>query len=952
MVNLLSQGPVGSLPLSESSETSQPLGRVSPEKKTTPPCWERHSVAAKQHLGRSPAIRAGRMPLFRRIPSHASSARSGVCPTEIVRRLRVGTPFARARRIVASHNGNSMPAPLHNWTSRDVITTTLVVVVVGLGFWLAYHVAYALALFFIALVLASAIRGPVAGLQWLGFSRTLAAMTTHLIVLALLVAVGVLALPQLVDQTVGLLEILPENYELLRLQLLASSSHSLQAVGQVLPRQPWRDLLHGSQDRPSEFIPALSQLLFVGLGFLFALLALFLLSFHWCMAGDRTIHSMLQLLPAGRRQAVADCLDDIQHKLGAFVRGQLVLCVAVGAMAYVAYLAIGVPFPALLAVVAGMLEAVPILGPIVATVPAVIVGASQGWQTVVWVIVANIVIAQIESYLLVPSIMNRSVGVHPIVSIGAIAAMVALLGPIGGVLAIPSAAVVQTLLNRLVFRRGPPPESELQDDRGPVAVLRYRGQELLYDLRALAIEQPAGNDDGDGAISSDEVLMQSELVVDDVLECVRKLSAETSATNHTSSELDRTHPTPVQAARVAVLAGMTLVVLAVLWAFRSAVALLVMAIVLSWAMRPLQTRLPSRRLVRVPAIFAMYLGLLVIPAMAGYYVVPRVAADMEQAVRQLAKLHQELPKRWADGTTLLQFAADRIARMDGTFADEPGDHTVALFDGALGWGGAFSRATINVLFVLFLAGYWSADGDRFRRLWLSLLSGWRRRQTFHAWQEVESEVGAYVRRELLLGLLAATTIGFALGALGFPFATAIALITLAAWFVPWLGVAMVLLSVWVAVGINSLTLTPVAAIAQGIIGSGMVLVVHALLITFLRPRILQRTHVHSLWILVTAVSLIILLGWWGVLLAPPVAAAGEAAFRSFREALSHYREAPSGDLAAARARLHELCARMSQGSWAEDAPIQTAIQRVESLLTQAEPCATRTDDSSRAERRA
>ncbi|MDZ7618302.1 MAG: AI-2E family transporter [Patescibacteria group bacterium] len=841
-----------------------------------------------------------------------------------------------------------MASRLRTWTARDVVTTTLVVAAVGLGFWLAYHVVFALALLFIALVLATAMRNAVAGLEWLGFPRTLAAMTAHLTVLALLVAVAVVALPRLVDQTVGLLEVLPDHYESLRFQLVASSSHVLQAVGRVLPKQPWRDLFEGAQERPSEFLPAWSQLLFPGLALLFSLLATFLLSFHWCIAGEKTTHSLLFLLPAGRRQEVADCLGDIQHKLGAFVQGQLVLCGTVGTMAYVAYLAIGVPFAAVLAVVAGALEAVPVIGPIVATVPAVIVAAPQGWQTVLWVIAANVVIAQIESYLLVPSIMNRSVGVHPIVSIAAIAAMLALMGPIGGVLAIPSAAVVQTLLNRLVFRRAPKPDARVQNDRNPAAVVRYRGEELLHDVRTLAIDPPVCS--GTSAISADEILEQSELVVEEVLEDLHARSQQTpSSASGNSSETGATHSTAAQVARIAMVAGATLAMLTVLWAFRSAVALLIMAIVLSWAMRPFQARLPSRRLIRLPAIFAMYLGLLVVPAVAGYYVVPLIAANMEQAVRQLAKLHQELPRRWAEGTTLQQIAATRIARMDGTLADEPAGHTVALFDGALGWGGTLSVMSINLLFVLFLAGYWSVDGDRFRRLWLSLLSGWRRRQATRAWQEVELEVGAFVRRELLLALLAAAGVGFSLGAIGFPFATALALITLAAWFVPWLGVALALLAVWVAVGINSLVLTPVAALAQGLIGSAVVLAVHAVLSTFVRPRILQRTHVHAMWIVVMAVSLVVLLGWWGLLLAPPVAVASQAAFRSFRHTLSHVDDALPGDLANARARFNKLCARVIESDWAENAPIKTAIQRVDTLLTEAEDLHASTDHSSPAD---
>jgi hypothetical protein len=85
---------------------------------------------------------------------------------------------------------------------------------------------------------------------------------------------------------------LPERYESLRLQLLASSSHVLQAVGQVLPIQPWADLLDGSREQPSESVPALSRLVFPGLALLFSLLATILLSFHWCIAGEKTIAAL------------------------------------------------------------------------------------------------------------------------------------------------------------------------------------------------------------------------------------------------------------------------------------------------------------------------------------------------------------------------------------------------------------------------------------------------------------------------------------------------------------------------------------------------------------------------------------------------------------------------------------------------------------------------------------
>jgi hypothetical protein len=334
---------------------------------------------------------------------------------------------------------------------------------------------------------------------------------------------------------------------------------------------------------------------------------------------------------------------------------------------------------------------------------------------------------------------------------------------------------------------------------------RQRGQELLHDLRALAIEQPVGNDAGDGAISSDEIFLKSELVVDDVLAYVRKQSQEApSSTNPTSNETGTTHPTPAQAARIAVLAGTTLSVLAALWAFRNAVALLIMAIVLSWAMRPLQAGLSSRRLVRVPAIFAMYLGLLVVPAVAGYFVVPLIAANMEQAIRQLAKLHQELPKRWAEGTTL---PTDR-RQPDRTDGRHLGGRARRPYRGAIRLGRGLGRDIV-----------WHEHQHALRDLPGGVLE--RRRRSVPApvvvaplWLATPASASCLARgrvggRRLYPPGSPAESSGCngrgrLVGRHRIPFATALALLTLAAWFVPWLGVALVLLSVWVAVGINYL----------------------------------------------------------------------------------------------------------------------------------------------------
>jgi hypothetical protein len=128
---------------------------------------------------------------------------------------------------------------------------------------------------------------------------------------------------------------------------------------------------------------------------------------------------------------------------------------------------------------------VPVIGPIVATIPAAIFALTLGPAAVVWVIVASMVIASIESYLLVPRIMNRSVGLHPVITLLAVTALFALLGPIGGVLAVPLAAIAQLIFKRFVLPPRPIVEDRKSERRDQQGVLAYRAAALFQDLHAV-----------------------------------------------------------------------------------------------------------------------------------------------------------------------------------------------------------------------------------------------------------------------------------------------------------------------------------------------------------------------------------------------------------------------------------------------------------------------------------
>jgi predicted PurR-regulated permease PerM len=204
--------------------------------------------------------------------------------------------------------------------------------------------------------------------------------------------------------------------------------------------------------------------------------------FYWTIYGPRTIQSIVNLLPKQNRESIFEIITAIETKLGYFIAGQGVLCLAIGILAMVAYLIIGLPNTLVLALVAGVMEAVPMVGPILGAIPAAVIALSIAPSKLIWVVVATLIIQQLENQLLVPRVMKKAVGVNPFVSLLSIFAFSSIFGIAGALMAIPIAAIIQLILDRFVFnpdRLEPEPAS----GRDIVSRLRYEAQTLAKGLR-------------------------------------------------------------------------------------------------------------------------------------------------------------------------------------------------------------------------------------------------------------------------------------------------------------------------------------------------------------------------------------------------------------------------------------------------------------------------------------
>jgi predicted PurR-regulated permease PerM len=175
-------------------------------------------------------------------------------------------------------------------------------------------------------------------------------------------------------------------------------------------------------------------------------LTVFVLAFYWLIERASIKRVLLRTVPVRHARSVNSVWLEVEEKLGGWVRGQLLLMLAIGFMAGVGYTVIGLPNPILLGVTSGLFEIVPMIGPFLAFAPAVLVALAIDPSRAVVVGIYALIIQQLESNILVPRVMGRTVGVSPLTVLLGILVGSVLAGLPGAFLAVPIAGAVQVVL--------------------------------------------------------------------------------------------------------------------------------------------------------------------------------------------------------------------------------------------------------------------------------------------------------------------------------------------------------------------------------------------------------------------------------------------------------------------------------------------------------------------------
>jgi predicted PurR-regulated permease PerM len=331
-------------------------------------------------------------------------------------------------------------------TARRAFVTALViggVVVLALALW---KLRMLIALVFLAFIIAAAMRPGVEAMRRRRIPRGVGIGLHYLGLFALIGLLLWAVVPRAINQ-------------------VSDAIAGVELEEQAQESSGWRrDALIGVQtwleDLPSgeELVdPALE---FGLLGFEIAIGIFFVLASaaYWIFERERAVRLVTSLLPRPRRKIVRDTWDLIDLKLGAYVRGQVLLILLVGTVLSLIFWAIGLPYFILIGAFAGVVEIIPVIGPLTAGALAVGVGFTESWQLALAAGIAVLVVRLLEDYIVIPRVLGDAVGLSPLLVLVSVAAVAFLFGEFTVLLAIPLAATIATLVEVIVLNKNPADE--------------------------------------------------------------------------------------------------------------------------------------------------------------------------------------------------------------------------------------------------------------------------------------------------------------------------------------------------------------------------------------------------------------------------------------------------------------------------------------------------------------
>lgn len=326
-----------------------------------------------------------------------------------------------------------MPAPRKIEVSHRTIIFTVVFLIL-LNF--LYFIRDIILLVFVALLIMTILNPLVTKLSKFKIPKALSILVSYIVIFGLIGVALAGVIPPLIEQTTSFINGLPEYLE----NLGASSFVSQQVMSQFLVRVG---------DLPAQVARVTISIFSNILG----VLTVLFFAFYLLLSRDKLDDQLASFFGEKRSKEIAKLFDTLEEKLGGWARGELILMAMVGVSTYIGLRLLGIPFALPLAMLAGLLEIVPYIGPVIAAIPAVIIGF--GISPVIGLATAALafLVQQLENYVLVPKVMEKSIGVSPIIILLSLAIGFKIAGIVGALISVPVVITLQVLAKEYLLSK-------------------------------------------------------------------------------------------------------------------------------------------------------------------------------------------------------------------------------------------------------------------------------------------------------------------------------------------------------------------------------------------------------------------------------------------------------------------------------------------------------------------
>jgi predicted PurR-regulated permease PerM len=334
-------------------------------------------------------------------------------------------------------------------TAKRVALATVIVIVIVASALALWQLRLVLALVFLGFILAAAMRPGIEGLRRRGLPRPVGLALHYLVLFALVGLFLWIVVPRAIDQVQNAVGSTEEIHRQAT-QSKGIKHEVLTAIDRRLRELPSA----GEVFHPAVEVTIKAFEVLIGIFFVFATAA------YWTFERDRAVDFAASLLPRPKRKKLRDTWQLIDLKLGAFVRGQALLVVLVGTVLSLAFWAIGLPYFILVGAFAGIVEIIPVIGPLAAGALAIAVGFTESWHVALAAGICVLVVRLLEDYLILPRVLGEAVGLPPLLVLISVTSVGILFGAFAVVLAVPLVAVLVTVID-VVVRQKEPSEEEV-----------------------------------------------------------------------------------------------------------------------------------------------------------------------------------------------------------------------------------------------------------------------------------------------------------------------------------------------------------------------------------------------------------------------------------------------------------------------------------------------------------